>query len=482
MKKRKYVSDYLNVETIKNLINDIPHLIAAGVGRGKTTFVQNVIVPYCEENNKTMLFITPRILIADKMKSELNIIPGIDVHTTQSIENHLNNLKKVGNYDFIIIDEAHLLIEDSDFNMYTDILYDWLINQQNSIKILMTGTPEHLKKCNLIGKLNILLELEAQDNISKFTFLQNDAQFFSKLNAAYNNKEKTIVFCSSATTAYELHKRYEKSAFLCSETNKSVAKYRTKSAYNSIIEDENFKETILFITTVGTTGISINDNEIKKVFMYGIFNDIEFKQAVARVREKSSPDIEVIIKTPDPKKLEARYRQICDELTYVNNKEVYSEGHIRKKVPRFICIQNCKETWNKFIPYKLLYFKEFIERVKEYGYEEVTMELYSYKIESNYKPLQHKINSLEYKLQTFLGNKKEIILTEEVLDKFKDYIFFELGIRTPKKLDEFIKYNKSKFKDGRQKNYMFHIESKIKSEHGEKLRGWLISKVYDTNF
>lgn len=477
MNDKKYVSHYITIETIRNLTNETTYLIAAGVGRGKTTLVKDVIVQYCEANNKTMLFITPRTLIADKMKKELNIIPGIDIHTTQTIENHLNNLKIVGSYDYIIIDEAHLLIEDSDFNIYTDILYDWLINQKNSIKILMTGTPEHLLRCPLIGKLDTLLELEPQGNISKFTFVQSESQFFSKLNSAYINKEKTIVFCSSAATAYELHNRYDKSAFLCSKTNKALSKHRTMSSYNSIIEKETFEEIVLFITTVGTTGISINDKKIKKVFMYGIFNNVEFKQAVARVREKESPSIEVIVKVPEPKALEARYRQICAELTYISNKEMYSKGHIRKSVPKFICVQAGNETWNKFISYKLQYFKEFIELVKEHGYEEVIMELYSYKIDSKYKPLQHRINSLEYRLHTFLGDKKEIILIGEALDKFKDYIFFELGIQTPKKLDEFIKYNKAKFKDARQKNYMYHVESKVKSVNGEKHRGWVISKI-----
>ena len=141
------------------------YLIEAGCGQGKNYFVFNTLFPYAHENGKRMLVFSNRVALREQQQAQtqekdvkLITYQSLEhdeyLETMQDTKNKVRGLmQQVGEYDYIILDEAHYLYQDAPFNKNTETIIE-LIEKYRSSKIivLLSATPDLLKKYLRIDK------------------------------------------------------------------------------------------------------------------------------------------------------------------------------------------------------------------------------------------------------------------------------------------------------------------------------------------
>ena len=71
---RKYVSDVLGIETVKEFIKGNNYLIGSEMGSGKNYWVRNILLPYAYDNNMKVLILTSRVAIKEQQYNYLEEI------------------------------------------------------------------------------------------------------------------------------------------------------------------------------------------------------------------------------------------------------------------------------------------------------------------------------------------------------------------------------------------------------------------------
>lgn len=102
------------------------YLIEAGCGQGKNYFVFNTLFPYAHENGKRMLVFSNRVALREQQQAQtqekdvkLITYQSLEhdeyLETMQDTKNKVRGLmQQVGEYDYIILDEAHYLYQDKE--------------------------------------------------------------------------------------------------------------------------------------------------------------------------------------------------------------------------------------------------------------------------------------------------------------------------------------------------------------------------------
>ncbi|QOV13204.1 DEAD/DEAH box helicase family protein [Viridibacillus arvi] len=127
----KYVSEYFTEEFMKSLSNEWIYLLGAECGSGKTTAIMKKLVPFAERENKRVLYLCNRIALIEQLKSKykykeqgdavVEINKNLTIAMYQKITAILTYGAEVsevigGEYDYVILDEAHLLYDASDYD------------------------------------------------------------------------------------------------------------------------------------------------------------------------------------------------------------------------------------------------------------------------------------------------------------------------------------------------------------------------------
>ena len=134
--------------------------ISSPTGSGKTYFILKVLLPYVLKKRQKLLYLVNRKILKGQIESELfsslsyeekdKIRDGIKIETYQTIEFELYKreddkeeerrpkytLKEYSDYQYVVCDECHYFLADSNFNMNTifsfrlRIRYEYLCLQQ----------------------------------------------------------------------------------------------------------------------------------------------------------------------------------------------------------------------------------------------------------------------------------------------------------------------------------------------------------------
>lgn len=145
-----------------------PVFISAPTGRGKTSFIENTLIPYVEELNyrnnteQRVLIISNRLALQEQMKRRLEGKPApknkdeeiyhpfrgcADVITYQGLlcqEGSLMNKQKNphSRYIYVICDEAHFVTSDAMFNPDTDEILEAIVRLfKKAVRVYMSATP-----------------------------------------------------------------------------------------------------------------------------------------------------------------------------------------------------------------------------------------------------------------------------------------------------------------------------------------------------
>ena len=149
--KKVYLADEFNIEKIESLEQGNNYLIGAECGAGKTTWVEEILIPHCIKNDKTILLLIHRKSLRNQVLNSLKNIDccldNVEIMLYQEVEQQLLINRFANNYDFIVCDEIHYLVTDASFNRNTEVVFDMLNKKSRSINILLTGTPNPLAFC-----------------------------------------------------------------------------------------------------------------------------------------------------------------------------------------------------------------------------------------------------------------------------------------------------------------------------------------------
>lgn len=285
-------NDVLTKEVIGSWKSNI--ILDGATGCGKTYFVEHNLHDYCVWNNKNILFLCNRNalyedLLLEKKKLGLN---KMDIMLYQTLQNKLINHDNIKHYDYIVCDEFHYVLTDSLFNIYTDLTYDWLMEQTNSHKIFMSGTGGNifyrLLNNNIVSTDNIY-KIPYDYSYAKIKFYKKTTNVFDIIDDIIqcSEDEKVIYFANSLDRAKEVYKQFKKySVFRCSKhiKDKETEKLNDINCIKTYNKDLiTFNNRVLITTKALDNGITLKDRKIKYIIS-DIFDLDSAQQCLGRKR------------------------------------------------------------------------------------------------------------------------------------------------------------------------------------------------------
>jgi len=312
----------------KSILKEKYTFLEAPTGLGKSYFVQHYLTPFLNKKGYTVLFAAPRNAIAKQQAAEKEKIVFTADTVSKAIERLKTEQKDIvyTNFDklheaykvltelhglkvFIVVDEAHLIPFDSSFR--ADVIGSVLDTlKENPTNLLMTATPTEL------------------------SFPTKNFKVISTDKKAYNRPN--LVFCSdSKMTTYALEEGLqviEKGHRVIIHCNDLDAAKTLKKSFNShekkvhlfasngldtqekeVFEEMQTKSTfiwnddtdVIITTSVLEAGINIKtDRAVTNIYLnktpFG-FDNISFRQFIARVRNYNEFEVENIIVTKNYK-------------------------------------------------------------------------------------------------------------------------------------------------------------------------------------
>ena len=383
--KKVYLADEFNIEKIESLEQGNNYLIGAECGAGKTTWVEEILIPHCIKNDKTILLLIHRKSLRNQVLNSLKNIAccldNVEIMLYQEVEQQLLINRFANNYDFIVCDEIHYLVTDASFNRNTEVVFDMLNKKSRSINILLTGTPNPLAFCKWDKKPVTLRKPNRYNHNVKNVYLCRESKFNYLLYKRLEQDEKLIMFVSNAKNGKEMVDKLKidgyDAKFICSDTN-SMKRYSSTDIKKQIEDAQNFDCQIVVMTSVMNTGISIKDGKITTIFLHGINSVTDIFQSVARVRINNDDEkINVIIMKPSNKSLATKIRELDSDLLYVDNVKEWELKYKRSELPFFVYRADGEFKVNEMTVAKYRTDrKELDEMIRAYGLKRVLVNMF----------------------------------------------------------------------------------------------------------
>ncbi|QNU67475.1 DEAD/DEAH box helicase family protein [Ruminiclostridium herbifermentans] len=498
------VSDIIPLSEVEKWNTEDIVLINAGTGQGKTTFVKDILIEYCKENNKSILFLVNRIALKkqtkkDIEKKEKNYIANVRLTSYQAItrlllknKNNPDKAKAIAHFDYIVCDETHWFFSDALFNNTTDLMWNWLINNSNSIKILMTATALLPKKYIKEVVKKKVKEYKLTTDYNKFIktlyFYKND-KTIEKILFNLPKDERALYFCG-ADKAYTLSKLLPDAKFYCSENNK-LYKHADEDTFKSIIEKMNFECQILCTTSVLDNGVNFQDTSIKHIII-DYFDLDEIQQMIGRkrlninniddtftlyIKNLTNQGLNRIRNTNNYLLKQADYLEENGEIEFTNK---YFKKSVNNIIDTFTGEDNqIHRKVNKMMYTKIQNLIEIIQKMlkrKKDGYKQAVITRLKYD-KKNVFDLDTELDGSI--LQEYLNSLIGIKLFKEEQKKLKDFLTTNDDLFNPAKTDHkslgLNSINGYFMDNGLAYAVESNIENSRKSEYYKKTY-WIISK------
>ncbi|WP_342510915.1 hypothetical protein MKY34_12175 [Sporosarcina sp. FSL K6-1522] len=267
--------------------------VSGGTGSGKSYFIRETLAEFAKQHNELILYLVPRVQLKKQIEATLEEegITNITVKMYQSIEgickSHGGNNEWLNAFKYVVCDESHYFLGDSQFNHYTDMSLTHVLSATHTITLLLSATGEtilsYIEKFYKERKI-IRYSLERDYSyIQKIEAYQSDEYLFEAMDWLLKNNYKTLVFIQSAEKAYELFRRYEQYAtFVCGEQSE-YHKFVDKCKVDTIINSSTFDSLFLIATSVLDVGVDIKDDSINHIIIDMLDTDT-FIQCLGRKR------------------------------------------------------------------------------------------------------------------------------------------------------------------------------------------------------
>ncbi|WP_312354672.1 DEAD/DEAH box helicase [Aminipila sp.] len=267
------ISQKITTEEIATWKNKVV-TITAPTGAGKSHFIKNNLYDYAKEKGERILMLIHRLNCIEQFQMELekeNKLDIIDIKTYQS--NEYYRLPKdfdFNQYQYIVCDEFHYFLSDSNFNSKTEVSLKRILGAENATKIFLSATSKNMK-----NYITDILKVETVDYnfpydysfINKLTFYYSTDYIEKYIEKIIESGDKAIFFIQSATKGYELYKKYDKhTIYNCGKSDKHY-KYVEKEKITNMLRNERFDEQILITTTCLEAGVNIKDTQLKHIVL-----------------------------------------------------------------------------------------------------------------------------------------------------------------------------------------------------------------------
>ena len=153
-------------------------LLACGTGRGKTTFALGTYCKFLLSEGKSVIYLCNRTTLREQIRYDISRygIKDITCISYQKFTQMLISGDVIPEFDVYICDEAHYFLSDSEFNLYTDIIYEYLINRSHDKTLLfMTATYR-----NIFNKIERDIKEQSRQEAIKYS-LPTDYGYVDKI-------------------------------------------------------------------------------------------------------------------------------------------------------------------------------------------------------------------------------------------------------------------------------------------------------------
>ena len=306
-KKHLYLSDLI-LDKYKSWDKEFV-VFDGGTGSGKSYFCIHVLGKYAKWHYRKILYLCNRRKLRKQVYNEvkrLGLQNIIYVTSYQILQKNIQKGNKYPFYDYIIADECHYFTTDAKFNDYTDVSYNYLMDQKEAVVIWISATAKvffrWMEDRRKVKKKNIYRIDRDYSYVGKVYFYQKE-ELLPIIDGILEDEpeSKIIVFCNSASRMYEMNKRYGDTAnYYCSSSsmNKKLKEMcgideTTKKVKDCIAKYPDgritFEKRILFTTTVLDNGVDLKDENIKHIFSE-IFDPDSLIQSLGRKRNLNEND------------------------------------------------------------------------------------------------------------------------------------------------------------------------------------------------
>ena len=420
-------------------------------------------------------------------------------------------------YNVYICDEAHYFLSDSEFNLYTDVIYDYLMaRKSNATLLFMTATYK-----NIFSKIERDLAKQLRKPAIKY-YLPTDYSYVEKIcwfrnNDLYgiiddllkNTDDKIMYFCNSVTKMRKLYNHYSPTKghncdedeniihetkiqymdFYCSDNpdNMAVNFIRKYCSKDIIFRNENmggysFENRMLITTKVLDNGVDFKDRKIKHIIC-DIFDLESAIQCLGRKRVIDKDDTCVFyIRDYQSYELNLFYKKIIEQLEPV------------------LLLRENEADWIKqygkdreYKDYTIFYDFDYTNdwKINELRFEKLLSD------EAVILDMKEKRTSYKEEILKYLGetvSDKSVELEDIVQEKVQDIIEIYLQNNVDKKLSKdeqksFVdvcdirdRFNRQQTSIGQirqylEVNYFYTVQSKRFKEKGKLVTYWIIRKI-----
>ena len=316
--------------------------ISSPTGTGKTYFILHVLLPYVSQQGKRILYLVNRRILKEQLESEISSFPfglreSIRIELYQTIEIKMSEVKydyqdgtyhafgysavwiNSNDYDFVVCDECHYFLADSNYNTDTGLSFRWLQDMFSSkIRIFLSATIDDIKEYimsddekrrywrtnfyGFYGKNTIGTQVVRQGKTWEYVAQAN----YDHLNVHIINKEdgiselvmngkgKWLIFVDNINFGEKLKKELEvKFRQLLNEEDDGnvvmissdfeASKDSTREV-NYIKKDNRQSAKVLITTSVMDNGISLKDIQLRNIILIAD-TEVEFMQMLGRKRK-----------------------------------------------------------------------------------------------------------------------------------------------------------------------------------------------------
>ncbi len=434
-KQKIWVSDLIG-EDYKKWHNEFV-ILDCGTACGKTYFCIRRLGKYAATKKRRILYLCNRSKLRNQTYRQVKgekLQTTIYVTTYQAFQKKIQQGDKIPYYDYIIADECHYFTTDAGFNDYTDVAYNYVMKQKESVVVFVSATAKsffkYLRDTSKVKKKNSYRLDKDYSYVSKLFYYQSE-ELPGIIDDILNNEvdSKIIVFCNSGDRILEMSKIYgDKADYYCSRNTKKkrlrdLCGWKEDSN-GKIIEEPaciknyaedriTFDKRILFTTSVLDNGVDLKDRKIKHIFTEIVDVDTMI-QSLGRKRSLAKDDTcYFYIRLYQKKGLQGFINRINYHLEpvklyksdYEDFYKKYGDGKQREKLNK-----------NKIF-YNLFKKKNIYGQIKV---NECKFRKYSqdYDMFTSMKELGHKGYLEDILEESLTSNAEEMVCNVEEMDKF----------------------------------------------------------------
>lgn len=296
-----YIGDYLMKEFPK-WYNDSYIFVCSGTGTGKSSFIEKL----AQLGQYRILVLTNRRANRKQIENHLKnsclnrSYMLVRVLSYQELEKDVDMTSDIlDQFDYIVCDEAHYFLADSDFNSLTNLSLMKIMGTKSAIKIFMSATNQYIQ-IRIIERLKRKYKNEllvAQKTFiytmkNNATKIRNIISFESferdLLKQVIKSKDKWLVFVKSIPQGKDIYNQLSKVlgenevVFLDRESADGGTEIQ-KRTFEILIQEETFYQKVLISTCLLDNGVNIRSTQLRNIVCLDD-DPVEIVQMIGRKR------------------------------------------------------------------------------------------------------------------------------------------------------------------------------------------------------